>query len=134
MERRPLLIGLAVAAAATVLLRLLNHSLLPLLEPLLAGSLHNLLGAALGSLPWLLGGAATGYCSLRTPLRNGALVGALGAFLFSLIGMAQLASQTHDLDARLMQLGHGLAAMLRYAFLFALAAALGAYWRMSRQG
>lgn len=125
MERRPIPLGLAAAVAAYAIAKIIKLSLTFFFDDPFSGPLPSLLLDAIYSLPWLAGGFVAGYFSSKKPLKDGASTGIIYGVIYCLIGIAMLASQTHELQDRLWQLHIAVTAIIRFAFLFTLAAALG---------
>jgi hypothetical protein len=117
MERNPILLGLAAAAIALLVVKLLKATL--------GSNLADFMLEAIYNLPWLAGGLVAGYKSKFSPIRNGAIAGALYGFIFCLIGIAQISAQTYGLEEKISQLGIAAVAIIRFAFMFSLASAFG---------
>ncbi|MGL4316459.1 MAG: hypothetical protein ACRCTL_07570 [Pseudomonas sp.] len=117
MERTPILLGLAAAAIALLVVKLLKATL--------GSNLADFMLEAIYNLPWLAGGFVTGYKSKYFPLKNGAIAGALYGFIFSLVGIALISSQTYGVQEKISQLGIATVVIIRFAFMFSLASAFG---------
>ncbi|WP_138485870.1 hypothetical protein [Stutzerimonas nosocomialis] len=125
MKLRPLQFGLFATVAAYLFAQLVKSGLeLVFIEPF-SGLYPSFILEALYSLPWLIGGFTAGYFSVTSPLKNGAIVGGTYGTIFCLIGIAMLASQTHDLESRLSQLNYSAVAIIRLTVLFTLSAGVG---------
>ncbi|MES2817666.1 MAG: hypothetical protein V4812_01590 [Pseudomonadota bacterium] len=117
MERKPILLGLAAAAIAFLVVKLVKLTL--------GSHLADFMLDALYSLPWLAGGFVTGYASKCSPLKNGAITGAFYGFVFCMVGIALIAAQTYGVQEKLSQLGLAVVVTVRFAFMFTLASAFG---------
>jgi hypothetical protein len=81
---------------------------------------------------WFIGGALVGYLCNVNPIKNGALAGALYGVAFSIVGIALISSQTHDLTTKYLQLIRAVFMVGTYSFLFALSASFGNLLRSQR--
>ena len=124
MERNPILLGLAAAAIAFLVVKLVKVTLGSHLADFMLEAIYNL--------PWLAGGFVTGYKSKSFPLKNGAITGALYGFIFCLIGIALISAQTYEVQVKISQLGIAAIAIIRFAFMFSLAAAFGYTQKLPR--
>jgi putative membrane protein (TIGR04086 family) len=117
MGRNPILLGLAAAAIAFLIIKLVKITLGSLLADFMLEAIYNL--------PWLAGGFVTGYKSKSSPLKNGAIAGAFYGAIFCLIGIVLISSQTYGVQEKISQLGFAAVATIRFAFMFSLASAFG---------
>jgi hypothetical protein len=81
---------------------------------------------------WFIGGALVGYLCNANPIKNGALAGALYGIAFSIVGIALISGQTHDLTTKYLQLIRAAFMTGAYSFLFALSASFGNLLRSQR--
>ena len=93
MERNPILLGLAAAAIALLVVKLLKATLGSHLADFMLEAIYNL--------PWLAGGFVTGYKSKFSPRKNGAIAGTFYGFIFSLIGIALISAQTYGVQEKI---------------------------------
>ncbi|WJN57249.1 hypothetical protein [Pseudomonas sp. SO81] len=124
MERNPILLGLAAAAIAFLVVKLVKITLGSHLADFMLEAIYNL--------PWLAGGFVTGYKSKFSPLKNGAIAGAFYGFIFCLIGIALISAQTYGVQEKISQLGFSALAIIRFAFMFSLASAFGYLQKLPR--
>lgn len=124
MERNPILLGLAAAAIALMIVKLLKAALGSHLAGFILEAIYNL--------PWLAGGLVIGYKSKFFPLKNGAIAGALYGFVFCLIGIILVSTQTYGVQEKISQLGIAAIAILKLSFMFSLASAFGHVHKLPR--
>lgn len=117
MERKPVILGIVAAAIALLIVKFIKFTLGNHLAEFMLDAVYNL--------PWLAGGFVTGYMSKFSPLRNGAIAGALYGIIFSLIGIALVSAQTYDVQEKTSQLGIATLVIIKFAFMFSLASAFG---------
>ncbi|WP_137973192.1 TIGR04086 family membrane protein [Pseudomonas sp. F(2018)] len=124
MERNPILLGLAAAAIA--------YPVVKLVKVTLGSNIADILMEAISNLPWLAGGFVAGYKSKFSPLKNGAITGALYGLIFCLIGIVLVSTQTYGMQEKISQLGIAAIAIIKFSFLFFLASALGCVQKLPR--
>ena len=117
MERKPVILGIVAAAIALLIVKFIKVTLGNHLAEFMLDAVYNL--------PWLAGGFVTGYMSKFSPLRNGAITGALYGVIFSLIGIALVSAQTYGVQEKISQLGIATLVIIKFAFMFSLASAFG---------
>ena len=117
MERKPVILGIVAAAIALLIVKFI--------KVILGNHLAEFILEAVYNLPWLVGGFVTGYMSKFSPLRNGAITGALYGVIFSLIGIALVSAQTYGVQEKISQLGIATLVIIKFAFMFSLASVFG---------
>lgn len=124
MERNPILLGLATAAIAFLIVKLLKATLVNHLAVFMLEAIYNL--------PWLAGGFVTGYKSKLFPLKNGAIAGALYGLIFCLTGIILVSTQTYGVQEKISQFGIAAIAILKFSFMFSLVSAFGYVQKLPR--
>ena len=117
MERKPVILGIVAAAIALLIVKFI--------KVILGNHLAEFILEAVYNLPWLVGGFVTGYMSKFSPLRNGAITGALYGVIFSLIGIALVSAQTYGVQEKISQLSIATLVIIKFAFMFSLASVFG---------
>ncbi len=120
--------GVVAAAVAYVLARLILSTKTTVISHIdsqltwtLMGGLYELARA----LPWLVGGAVTGYVCNQKPIQNGAITGAAFTSLFCLLGLVLVKLDPDAERVRLAQIGYPLVRIAESVVLFTLSSCFG---------
>ncbi|XQE65165.1 hypothetical protein ACOAPY_10670 [Pseudomonas sp. P3C3] len=124
MERNPILLGLATAAISLLIVKLFKATLGSHLASFILEAIYNL--------PWLAGGFVIGYKSKFSPLKNGAIAGAVYGLIFCLIGIVLVSAQTYGVQEKMSQIGIAAIAILKFSVMFSLASAFGHVQKLPR--
>lgn len=137
MDNRAVSIGLAASLA----IYLITRPLLKWLEMLVDNISSETIALILDSVSrpvsiasWFIGGAIIGKLCRSHPIKNGAIAGVIYGVVFSIVGIALVSSQAHDMSEKYLQLIRALIVIGTYSFLFVLSSSLGSVLKRQRSG
>lgn len=137
MDNRAISIGLAASLAIYLITRPLLKWHEMLLDDISSEAVALILDSVsrpISIASWLVGGAVIGQLCKCSPIKNGAIAGAIYGFALSIVGIALVSSQTHDMSAKYLQLIRALIVIGTYSFLFVLSSSLGSVLKRQRSG
>nr|WP_298113949.1 hypothetical protein [uncultured Pseudomonas sp.] len=131
MEKRAILISLAVAAIALFSSKILlkwHGVAAEFVYTDTASFVHPFFSAfrqAINSLSWFLPGMVLGFLCTKKPIKHGAVTGAIYGAALGLLGIAMASSQTHEFSTKLSQLSFAAVLILQSSVLFSISTAFG---------
>ena len=131
MEKRAIALGLAATLVFYFIAKLLlaAHKRLTAIMDENPSSffwpIANSLQEPITILPWLIPGALVGFLCIKSPVKHGAITGAIYGTIISLLGFIIASSQAYDTTSKLTHLSYGLIFIVKSTFLYALAAPIG---------
>jgi hypothetical protein len=131
MDKRAILISLAVAVVALLSSKVLYkwHGIATNYIYSETGNfihpLFSALSQPINSLSWFLPGMVAGFLCTKSPIKHGAVSGAVYGLALGLLGIALASSQTHDISTKVTQLSYAVVVIFKSSVLFSVSAAFG---------